>query len=72
MLTMFLTWFFYSGFKDDYKRNHGTTKGYNEKFLKWCLILLMLVLLPPQLTAIIMLIWLIYQIYLGYKGADAN
>ena len=72
MFWIFLIWFFYSAFKDDYKRNHGTTKGYNEKFCKWCLILLLLVVLPPQLTAVIILIWLIYQIYLGYKGVDAN
>lgn len=72
MFWTFLIWFFYSGFKDDYKRNHGTTEGYNEKFIKWCLILLILTLLPPQLTAFIILIWLVYQVYLGYKGVDAN
>ena len=72
MFTAFLIWFFYSAFKDDYKRNHGTTEGYNEKFIKWCLILLILTLLPPQLTAFIILIWLVYQVYLGYKGVDAN
>lgn len=72
MLTMFLTWFFYSACKDNYKKNHGTTKGYNEKFLKWCSLIVMLALLPPQLTAVIIVIWFLYHVYLGFKGADAN
>lgn len=72
MFWIFLIWFFYSAFKDDYKRNHGTTEGYTEKFLKYCLLLALGIVLPLQLTAVIILIWLVYQVYLGYKGVDAN
>lgn len=73
MLGLFVIGLIISGYRDIYIENHGTSEGFAEKAVIWCVSIYLAVAIAhisiiPHILGLI--IFLSYQAYKGYKEVE--